>query len=275
MNKFKLRKMKKQMIKLVGVFILIIVFQAKAQEYDQIVIPLSSPDKTGALKLSLPNGTIKVTGYSGKDVILKVSTEQQKINKGTKDGLMKIPNRSLGITAKESENLVTVSGGYNRDVIMEIQVPTKFDLKLTGHNGGDFTVENITGNIEITNHNAGIAARNISGAAILNSHNGDITATFVSVTPDTPMAFTTWNGDVDITFPPTVKATFKMRSERNDILTDFELNLKDAKTKESGRDEDGVYKISIEEWTVGDVNGGGPEMLFKTYNGDVIIRKKK
>ena len=98
---------------------------------------------------------------------------------------------------------------------------------------------------------------------------------YIIVTPDTPMAFTSWNGDVDITFPSTVKATFKMRSDRSDILTDFDLELRRDQSRDAGKREDGVYKISIEEWTIGDVNGGGPEMLFKTYNGDVIIRKKR
>lgn len=269
--------MKKQIFKNLAVLVIFaMALTASAQDLDQLIIPLSNPGKVGSLKLNIPNGTVTVRGYSGQDVILKVGTEQQKVQQGTKDGLMKIPNRSLGITAKESENLVTVSGGWNQDVIMEVQVPQKFDLKLTGHNGGDFVVENVTGNIEITNHNAGIKANNISGAATMNSHNGSITVTFNSVTPDTPMAFTSWNGDIDITFPPAIKATFKMRSERNDILTDFNVALKETQPQEKGsRDEDGVYKISIEEWTIGDVNGGGPEMLFKTYNGDVIIRKKK
>ena len=37
---------------------------------------------------------------------------------------------------------------------------------------------------------------------------------------------------------------------------------------------DGVYKISVEEWVIGDINGGGPEMTFKSFNGVILIRKK-
>jgi len=249
---------------------------AVAQDQDQLIVPLSSPDKPGLLKVNLGNGTLKVTGYAGKEVVIKYSTDQNLVDKKTKDGLTRIPNRSLGLVAKESDNVVTISSSnYNRDIELEVQVPVRFDLNLTGHNGGDYRVENVNGNIEITNHNAGIEALDISGAAILNSNNGDIKASFKSVTPDTPMAFTTWNGDVEVTFPSTIKATFKMRSDNDDILTDFDLTLKKNPPKKEERNDDGVYRVSIEDWTIGDVNGGGPEMLFKSYNGDVIIRKRK
>lgn len=36
----------------------------------------------------------------------------------------------------------------------------------------------------------------------------------------------------------------------------------------------GQYKIVIDEWKKGDINGGGAEITMKTNNGDVYIRKK-
>jgi hypothetical protein len=36
----------------------------------------------------------------------------------------------------------------------------------------------------------------------------------------------------------------------------------------------GVYKVTIDDWKRGDVNGGGPEITLKNYNGDILIRKK-
>lgn len=36
----------------------------------------------------------------------------------------------------------------------------------------------------------------------------------------------------------------------------------------------GTYKVVIDEWVKGDVNGGGPEFTMKNYNGDIIVRKK-
>ena len=34
----------------------------------------------------------------------------------------------------------------------------------------------------------------------------------------------------------------------------------------------GSYKVKVEQWVNSKINGGGPEMLFKTFNGDIIIR---
>ena len=35
-----------------------------------------------------------------------------------------------------------------------------------------------------------------------------------------------------------------------------------------------AYNVKVEKWITGSINGGGPEILFKNFNGDVIIRAK-
>ena len=53
--------------------------------------------------------------------------------------------------------------------------------------------------------------------------------------------------------------------EPDTIIELFEIDL---------GEQDGVYRISLTEWTIGDINGGGAEILYKTYNGDIIIKKR-
>jgi len=36
----------------------------------------------------------------------------------------------------------------------------------------------------------------------------------------------------------------------------------------------GTYKVVIDKWVQGDVNGGGAEISMRNYNGNIIIRKK-
>ncbi len=36
-----------------------------------------------------------------------------------------------------------------------------------------------------------------------------------------------------------------------------------------------MYRINIEEWVYGKIGGGGPEMMMKTMNGNIYIRKMK
>jgi hypothetical protein len=59
-----------------------------------------------------------------------------------------------------------------------------------------------------------------------------------------------------------------------DIFTDFDMVMKKGAPKEEKNSEKGIYKVSLEEWIRGDINGGGPEMTFKNFQGDIIIRSK-
>ena len=47
---------------------------------------------------------------------------------------------------------------------------------------------------------------------------------------------------------------------------------KEAKAKEK---EEGRFHVIVSREMVGKINGGGPEILFKTFNGDVLLRRAK
>ncbi|HYC83590.1 MAG TPA: DUF4097 family beta strand repeat-containing protein, partial [Chryseosolibacter sp.] len=142
------------------------------------------------------------------------------------------------------------------------------------YNDGDLIVSNIEGECAITNYNGEITALNISGSVVATTYNGEIKVTFDKVTPDTPMSFSTYNGDIDITMPSTVKASFKMKTEQGDIYTGFEMKVVNSGVVPVKDSKDGRLSIKIDEWKRGDVNGGGPEISMKTYNGDILVRKK-
>jgi len=48
---------------------------------------------------------------------------------------------------------------------------------------------------------------------------------------------------------------------------------RDGTRTQSGSDDE-TFKVSVNRWIFGKVNGGGPEFLFKTLHGDISIRKK-
>ena len=89
------------------------------------------------------------------------------------------------------------------------------------------------------------------------------------------MAFSNLNGDIDVTLPANTQMTAKMKSEWGEVYTDFDMDV-----KRSDRDnvkssaEDGVFKVSVNNWIYGNINGGGPEYLFKSMRGDIYIRKQ-
>jgi len=269
-----MKKIKKLIILLVSGIFVTAGLQAQDNS-QQLVVPLSNPDKPGKLIVSLNSGKINVTGYTGKEVIAEVATDQKTYEAGTRDGLKQIPNKSIGLTAKEEDNVVKInSSNWNKEINLSIKVPKNFDLTLKGINGGEITVNNVNGEMDVNNINGGISMSNISGSVVASSQNGNIKVGFVSVKGNTPMAFSTFNGDVDVTFPASLKATLKMRSDQGEIYSDFDMNIKKSVPKVENKKEEGVYKIAMEEWVIADVNGGGPEMSFKNFNGDILIRKK-
>ncbi len=128
--------------------------------------------------------------------------------------------------------------------------------------------------MDISNTNGRITLKDISGSVSADALNKDITVNFIKVTPDVAMAFSSLNGDIDITFPKTIKADIKVKSDRGEIYTDFDLKAKPSKAKVTkGESSKGnAYRVKVEKWIVGSINGGGAEILFKNFNGDVIIR---
>jgi len=250
-------------------------------------IPLSNPNQSGKLFVDLHNGSIQVEGYNGQEVevqFLEKGQEKRKNNdwnwdwgnhdndhKSSKKGLKKISNNYIDLEISEEDNQVLVKGSHNRRSDLLIKVPQKFALKLKAHHNGDVYVKNVIGELEITTHHGEIGLEKIGGSVIADTHHGEIRASFVSILPDVPMAFSTYHGDVDITLPASVKCNTKIKTAKGDIYTDFDLDLKtvtENKTTANGR-----RQIKIGGWMYGKIGAGGEEFLFNTHHGDVVIRK--
>ena len=71
-----------------------------------------------------------------------------------------------------------------------------------------------------------------------------------------------------------MKATLKMKTEQGDIYSNFEVDFKSTGPVQKSDTKSGVYKVIVDEWKRGDVNGGGPEITMKNYNGDIYVRRK-
>lgn len=193
----------------------------------------------------------------------------------SKDGLKRIGGGGIDLEASENSNSVKVeSGSWSEKTKLEIEVPTGMDLDVSTYNSGDLIITNVQGELELKNYNGEITALNISGSVVATTYNGDVKVTFDIVTDGTPMSYCTYNGDIDLTFPATVKAIFKMKTEQGDIYTGFDMNITSSGPIKQQDNKSGAYKLKIDDWKRGDVNGGGAEVTMKNYNGDIYIRKK-
>lgn len=251
---------------------------ASAQEASDVLVPLTNPANRGKLKAHLNFGSITVKGTPRKDILVKYAPEissNDDHKNPKKDGMRKIGGGGMGLEIVEHDNVVTVgSESWNTKLNLEIEIPSGFDLQVSAHNEGHLIVTNVQGDVELTNFNGSITALNISGSVMATTYNGDVKVTFDKVKDNVPMSYSTFNGDIDISFPASVKGALKLKTEQGEIYTDFDVAIKSSGPVQKKDAKAGVYKVTIDEWKRGDLNGGGAEITMKNYNGDIYIRKK-
>ncbi len=258
---------------LIVAFLLGLTFTTAQEE---VSVPLSKPGTKGKLTMYLLNGSISVSSHSGSEVVVTATTRGSSKSKSkSKYGLKKIDANAVRFTVEEVDNRVRVkSKNINTTTDFDIKVPKNFSLKLSVTNNGNIYVENITGEIEASNTNGKIDMKNVRGSVIADALNRNITISFDKISNSESMAFSSLNGNLDISFPPNLKADVKAKTDNGAIYTDFELKISDKKADIKSSRSSNVYQVNVDKWTFGTINGGGPELLFKTLNGDIIIRKQ-
>ncbi|MEO0570246.1 MAG: DUF4097 family beta strand repeat-containing protein [Bacteroidota bacterium] len=275
--------MKKQVIITVLWLLTVGMVTAQEKEVDLFSVPLSSPNSPGKLIVNQLSGSIEVEAYEGKEVIVKATVSEghdhcdscHDKKSSSKDGMKKISTSSLNIGAEEENNVVQIQNElWNKKTDLFIKVPTDFSLKLKTVNNGDIMVKGVNGEMEISNINGHITLESVSGSVVANTTNGELKVSFKSILQDKDMAFSSFNGDVEIVFPKSLKAAIKAKSDMGDVYTDFDMALSTNEPVVDKKNSSGKYRVKVEQWVKGTINGGGPEMLFKTFNGDIMIKSQ-
>lgn len=249
--------------------------EGKAERYN---VPLTDPGRPVRLNVSLVTGSITVEAHGGNSVVVEAVSPEPRQDRGPaspprKDGLRRIPAAGAGMGIEEEDNVVTVrSSTPNVPLNLRIQVPAQTSLKLSTVNAGHIRVTGVRGEHELSNTNGSIEARQVAGSVVAHTVNGRVLVTLTAVTPDKAMAFSTLNGDVDVTFPANTRANLRMESQNGDVYTDFDVAMRERAASQEGR-SGGRYRVMVERAVVGAINGGGPEVRFKTFNGDVHLRR--
>jgi DUF4097 and DUF4098 domain-containing protein YvlB len=244
---------------------------------DTQIVPLTDPSRPAKVEAELTNGTMTVRGENRRDVAVSMRQAAEKPSTSSPappPGFRRL-TQLAGFEVSEERNEVKIeSSSFRRGGSLEVRVPLRTNLELRAVNGGTLTVENVEGEIEIENVNGPVVLNNVAGAVVANSVNGGVTARLTRVMADKAMAFTSLNGPVDVTLPSSIKAILKMRSDRGDVFTDFDVQLTQAPPAVSdGNRRGGRYRVEVNRAIYGTVNGGGPEIELRTFNGSVFLRK--
>lgn len=266
-----------------GLIFLITAGAALCQEAqpDRVTVPFSDPARPKSLTASLINGGITVRGYDGKDAIVEARPQGDSGRRARRpersDGLRRIDIGGSGLSVEESDNVITVgTRAINDNVQLNIQVPFNTSLKLHAVNGGDIVVDHIIGDVEIDNTNGNATATHVSGAAVIHALNGKVLVSLDKVTADKPMSFSSLNGDIDVTLPADVKARVRLKTDNGAVYSDFDVAVDSSARQpivQESRSGKGRYRVQFDRSINALINGGGPEVQFTTFNGNIYIRK--
>jgi hypothetical protein len=253
-------------------FVLAAALAGLAFAQDGIRIPFSDPSRPGRVVVHTLNGNIVVK--AGPAGVVTVETKEMRRHKERSDGLHRIPLEH-GLQAEESENTVTVSSNPPGDSDLFVTVPEQNATLKVNSISGDITIEGVGGDIEVDATNGKATLTNVSGSAVAHSLNGGVIATFVRVAPDKAMSFSSLNGDINVTLPADTRARLKMKTDNGELYTDFDVQLERSQPKVTEENDHGRHRIKQDHTTYGTINGGGPEMQFTSFNGNIYIRKQK
>jgi hypothetical protein len=247
---------------------------------ERITLGFSDPNRIGTVEIDAHGGSITIRGTPRKDVLITARERPdsggrgQRIPEPLPPGFRRLP-RTSGFDVEESDNVVEISTSHmGTGFDFDIEVPARAHLEVSLIFGADVNIRDVEGEIEVNNGTGAVTLTNVAGAIVADAH-GAIKAVVTRVTADKPMAFSTLTGDVDVTFPAAIKATFKLRSDGGEILTNFDLQMKPASTQSPQRQGKEPFRIEVNRSQIGTANGGGPEIELRSVGGNIFLRQGK
>jgi len=251
----------------------------RAQSDNKVSVPLSDPARPVSLRAHLVSGSITIKGADVKEVVVEAKARgvEESHSGGRAEGMKRIPMTSTGLNIEAENNNVRVStDSYQRTIDLVITVPTRTSLSLHTVNDGNILVSGVDGELDINDVNGEVDLKNIGGSVVAHALNGHVLVTFNRIDPQKPMAFSSLNGDIDVTFPADLKANVSLRTDNGDVYSDFDVKVQPIapqQTVEDNRGKGGKYRVKIDKNVRGTINGGGQKIQFKNFNGNSYIRK--
>jgi hypothetical protein len=293
--------------------------QAPPQAETEEVVAFSDASRPGTIDVRLFGGSITVKGSARRDVRVRMTYRGQvpasvRKQEPPPPGMRRLtPSRRSALSIEEQNNEITIrSGSMMQQADVELEVPARTNLELRVMLGGAIDVEGVDGDIEVNNLNGPIRLTGVAGSAVADAVNGQVFVTMTRVTADKVMAFSSLNGNVDVTLPRATKASLELRSRNGDVFTDFDVQetgppppsaaapraradaragsgsgrgsgtatgpvgrgSRDTERQRRGGNSNRNSNDSANSNTIyGTINGGGPKVEVRSFNGNVYIRR--
>ncbi len=201
-------------------------------------VQFSDPAKPGTLKLSLPCAEARITATDGHEVVVTSTLDQKGRNEVDHEGFRRL-DEDVTFELVEKDNIATItiagdSPWAANGAEFDIKVPRNTNLILRTGQGGDIEVTGVDGDIDINNMNGDVVLRDIGSSAVVNTLNGEISATFKHA-PTKAVSLSSMNGEIDLRLPGDTKANLRMRTHNGSIRTNFPDGVLQAKAEKTTR----------------------------------------
>lgn len=213
--------------------------RARAEERDNSSrIAFSDPTKPGTLQVVIKMGDIVIAGTDDDQVT--VHTDMEAADAPRRSDGLRVISESVTFSLTEKNNIVTLDtgdefwSGSSGDAEFNILVPHNTNIIVKNGYGGEVSVSNISGNIEIQSLNGEIDLDEVSGGCLVETMNGEIAARITALHADKPLSFTSMNGEIELYLPADAQANVRLRTQNGAILTDFDEKALVTQTKAIG-----------------------------------------
>lgn len=230
-------------------------------------------NKGNKVIIMMQNSDVKVLGHNSDEVVIEAAGHKAPPARAA--GLKPLYNQAedntnMGLSVTKEGNTLTVVKASRHDGRYTIRVPKNASVMYeeTNWTGGDLSIADLDGEIELKLNNGNATLTNITGPLVANTTSSDMIVKFSNLNQSKPSAISTVAGTVDIHLPANTKANFKLKTIQGEIYSDFDMNIaRDGKSN--------LPRVSGGNNIEGRTNGGGVEMNLYTISGDMYIRKSK
>lgn len=261
--------MKKSITFIITLMLALVAQLVQAQEYRHNLG--NSPDLS--VEFSVGQSDVTIEGHDGSELIIENLDYDDERRPERAEGLRSLyysaeDNTGIGLSVEEENGVLKIIPASRDDGEYHIMIPNRVRLMVEQVNwgGGDFEIENHSGEVEVLSKTGSIYMTNVTGPITASSTSGDVEIEFSSLSQANPTSISLVSGFIDITLPTNSNANFKLGSVSGEVYTDLDLELEGRGNNTNMTRLGGSGQIN------GTLNGGGVEVSLKSISGDIYLR---
>lgn len=264
---------------------------------------------SGKLKIDL--SPVVIEGYDGREVIISTMVELvEEKNDPRAAGLVNLSslgsrenNTGLGLNTSVQGEVTTIQRvkPFENDTVY-LQIPKQLAVEIANARsfwvGGDITIQNVAGEVEVSQTHGNVMLLNITGPATVKTAHGNIEAVFNEPVKG-PISLISNFGFVDAALPSRTKADVEVSTMMGEIFADESLQIVSEEEQDSSSKSAAFYTVDSTGQAVflsngrafdrfgsvlslsgrvnfrikGKLNGGGDQIILKTTQGKIYLRR--